>query len=198
MRGHVRILLACFAMLSVAPNAVSAQNKRGPEKIGTLVPLGIEMTNVEPSNTPLNLLVAAISPEFETWSRVIEDNRKIVYSANGARVERFPKQLKFRVTASTRALRNFAVNPGYPVRAEGEMNDFLLKLAFKLRVFRALESRAFEPTAVELIGMPADVQYDERVWIVTFEADDVLLSDRVFLDLLTPDGSRISKFYLEF
>jgi hypothetical protein len=74
----------------------------------------------------------------------------------------------------------------------------MLGLRFRLKIFkRHPRHRTREPKVVSVIGVPADVPYDERVYRVSFKLDRIPLKHRIVLEL-SPGGERISKFHLEF
>ena len=55
--------------------------------------------------------------------------------------------------------------------------------------------RQVAPVSVQLIGVPQDVPYDERVYRVTFDVGDLLVTDRCVLMVLSPDGERLTRFH---
>ncbi len=54
--------------------------------------------------------------------------------------------------------------------------------------------REITPESVELIGMPASVRYDERVYRISVNLGDAPITDRVVIDVLTPEGKFITHF----
>jgi hypothetical protein len=139
----------------------------------------------------------AFSRKFDGWRIVGEGPDARVIAADGSSVRDFPAQLQFRVTAS--AL------PDYPLQVDrdtlewnGDLNQFLLNLGFRLKIFHGLEVTTIEPDSVELIGMPADVRYDERVYRTSFTLPPVPIKDRIVLEVLDPKRQRLCKFHLEF
>lgn len=50
---------------------------------------------------------------------------------------------------------------------------------------------------MRVIGVSADVPYDERIYRVSLKLDHIPLKHRIVLEL-SPGGERISKFHLEF
>ena len=45
--------------------------------------------------------------------------------------------------------------------------------------------------------MPAEVPYDERIYLAGFNLNGVPATDRIVLEVLDPAGARISRFHLE-
>jgi hypothetical protein len=77
------------------------------------------------------------------------------------------------------------------------MNDFLLGLKFKLKVFRGLHMQQLTPSNVKLIGVPAYETYEERVYRVTFDTPDLPVDARLVLEVYDADGTRLTRFHLE-
>jgi len=164
----------------------------------SVVPLGSDVLRLQPARKTVYLMASAESAGFEGLHRSEHDNEVVVSGPNGEPVREYPASLDFRVTASTKKkkLQDADVDP-YPVRATGSVNDYLLKLGFRLKVFRGIEVREINPTEVKLIGAPGAVPCDERVYRVSFALGKVPLQDRIVLEVLDPAGERISKFHLE-
>ncbi|HYH00197.1 MAG TPA: hypothetical protein VD837_13770 [Terriglobales bacterium] len=81
----------------------------------------------------------------------------------------------------------------------GSLNDYLLKLGFRLLVFRGLDVTRIEPQNVHMIGVPAEVPYEERIFKVSFDLPRTVSTDeRVVFEVLSPTGFRLCKFHLDF
>jgi hypothetical protein len=50
---------------------------------------------------------------------------------------------------------------------------------------------------VHLIGVPADQPFEERVYKVAFDTNEIPLDARLVLEVTGPDGARLSRFHLE-
>jgi hypothetical protein len=162
----------------------------------SVIPLGSDNLLLLPAKLPMFLMVSAESPEFEGWREVDQGARRTIYAANGAAVRNYPASVTFRVTASTKI-----VSPDespYPVACHENVNNYLLRLRFRLKVFRGLQYIVLQPETVRLIGVPPDVNYDERIYRVKFTLPDLPLENRLMFEVLSPRGERISKFHLEF
>jgi hypothetical protein len=48
-----------------------------------------------------------------------------------------------------------------------------------------------------MIGVPADVPYDERVYRINFALDKLPITDRCVLEVLSPTGERLTKFHFD-
>jgi hypothetical protein len=76
-------------------------------------------------------------------------------------------------------------------------HDFLLKLKFSLKVYDGMEMRLIEPESVQMIGVPSDVPYDERVYRIGFNLDQIPVTDRFVLEVLSPEGERLTRFHFD-
>ena len=48
-----------------------------------------------------------------------------------------------------------------------------------------------------MIGVPADVAYDERVYRISFSGQKIPVSDRCILEVLSPTGERLTRFHFD-
>jgi hypothetical protein len=152
-----------------------------------------------PAKKTVYLLASAESAQFEGMKRTENDGTVTVIGSDGSPARRFPSSIDFRLTASTnkKKVSDEVVDP-YPIKAAAaDLNDYLLNLKFRLRIFHGLEMREFEPREVKLIGVPADVPYGERIYRASFDIGQVSLEDRLVLEVFDADGTRVSKFHLE-
>jgi hypothetical protein len=67
-------------------------------------------------------------------------------------------------------------------------------LRFKLKRFHEIESTDFDPVSQELIGVPEEIPYNERIYDIEFHIPKVPLEDRFALEVLDPSGNRVAKF----
>ena len=160
-----------------------------------VVPLGVEGFVLHDLRQTMYLLASARDPQFEGYRRVMIEGRRTLLDAAGHPVLSYPRDLHFRVTASTR-LKLVGV-ASWPESAGQTANQYMLGLRFRLRIFRGLQQRVVNPSTVKMIGMPADVAYDERVYRVSFQVGELPITDRVVLEVLSPGGKRLSRFHLD-
>ena len=196
-----RLTILGIVLLLAVAGAASGPAKSSPTAWGydfhAVVPLGYDTLRLEPAKKVVCLLASAEAIGFEGLQRREDNGRVLVTSANGEPVKHYPEVIDFRVTASARKKKLADSDDApYPVHAERPVNDYLLGLKFRLVIFHGLEARVLEPAAVKLIGVPADVPYDERVYRVSFNVGKVAVEDRMVLEVLDPDGNRLSKFPL--
>lgn len=146
------------------------------------------------------LLATAESPQFEGWRVRDDGDRKTLLSADGQLVRFYPQHVSFRVTATAMRPKLLIIESyGTLNVSEDALNSFLLDLRFRLLVFRGLDIARLEPRNVRMIGMPADVPYGERIYGISFDLPrPVPMEDRIVLEVLSPTGSRLCKFHLDF
>ncbi len=160
------------------------------------VPLGVEGFILKPANRKFYLFAAAQNQAFEGMYQSHQDGHRVLLDSAGQRVHFYPEAISFRVTAT--GWDDTLLNIGQvPIKAKISLEDLLVNLRFRLVLFRGLKTRSIYPAGVKMIGMPADVPYDERIYGVTFRLDQVPISDRAVLEILAPNGERLQKFHLD-
>jgi len=159
------------------------------------IPLGSETFAVNPWKSVLTVLASAEDPRFEGWRREQRGEREMLLDGSGQPVRRFPNHLNFRVSVGTRT--HLSDDEPFALNAKLPVNDYLLKLRFRVKIFHGLHQTVVEPVNVALIGVPADVAYDERIYHASFALPPVSIEDRIVLEVLTPGGERLCKFHLD-
>lgn len=187
------LLLAAGAMSAERPAKAPGQD--AGRQLRAQIPLGILGFTLEPSRRTLYVMSTAESSAFEGWS-VTGEHADTVIDASGAPVERFPERVAFRVTAS--AMENLLEVPLDKITVNQDLNSLLLALRFRLKIFHGIEATELEPDRVEMLGMPAEVAYDERVYLASFVLPPTSIADRLVFEVFTPQGDRLCKFHLEF
>ena len=193
---------ALLVALLATPWFLSAKDPREPpvvvEVVKPRIPLGIEGFFVRPSRRTMYVMGTAHSSFFGGWRIVGTGPRRAVIGSDGTPVLQFPTHVQFRITAQAVDNPNLFVERDL-LDINDDLNHFLLNLRFRLKIFHGLEATPVTPDLVELVGMPADVQYDERVYRLSFTLPPVPIEDRIVLEVLRPDnGKRLCKFHLEF
>lgn len=188
------LFLLLPALLCAAPPA-NIPSVKTEFLFHSVVPLGVDGFKFRDAHQTMFLLATASNPQFEGWRRVVDRGHRKVVDAQGATVAWYPESMAFRVTASTR-LKLFDVDQ-WPATAGQDMNRYLLGLRFQVRIFHGLMERVLRPDAVQMIGMPADVSYDERIYRATFRLGKIPVTDRVVFEVLSPRGERLSRFHLD-
>ena len=186
----------CAPSLGIAENH-SSNNGATSWAFHSTIPLGTDLLILQPSRQPVALMVSAESEEFKNWKLLEENNTRKIVDTKGHPVKKMPSHIAFRVTAGTKD--KLSDTPAYPVATRSALNEFLLNLRFRIKIFRGIDTRIVQPEEVRLMGLPAEEPYDERIFRASFDLGDVNIDDRLVLEIF--DGAseqRISKFHLEF
>ena len=151
---------------------------------------------IEPSDKKLYLLACIEDRRFDRLQVSRVPSSPFVIDAAGKVWRNYPNEITFRVTA-TGMNEQFVGMDSYDIKEKTDFNQLLLGLRFRLKAYRWLDMQIRQPEEVKMIGMPADVPYNERVFRVTFNTGDLPVDDRLVLEVLTPDGKLLSRFHLE-
>lgn len=155
-------------------------------------PAGYKVIQLQPSGAVVAVLALIECPQIQGAHRVSRGLDSRVVLADGTPLSRFPRHFSFRVTASLRKM--IMEPPSLSLNYRRNPEDLLLGLKFKLRDYNALVTRTIDPESVSLIGVPADIPYDERVFRVNFDIGDRPVTDRLLLEVYAPDGEPLGKF----
>lgn len=186
--GFLLILaLAGFVLAAVARPAPQIGSR-----LHSAIPAGYNVIMLKPSGETLSLMGLVECPEIEGAQHVSEGLKAHVVSARGETIHEFPQHFSFRVTAS---LRKFLLEgPLATAVISEDPREMLLDLRFRIRAYHGLESREIAPASVEMIGMPADVAYNERVYRITVNAGNLPITSRLVLEVLSPQGEPLTHF----
>ncbi len=162
----------------------------------SVMPLGSEMILLDGYKGSVLLMATAVSPELDGWHRVNQGGSRFLYAGDGRRVYTYPGRVRFRVTAS--ALDRVPVNyDPLAVKSPTPLNDLLLGLQFRIKIFHGLHVREVAPADIHMIGVPADISYKERIFRISFQLPSVPVQDRMVLEVLSPQGERLARFHFE-
>jgi hypothetical protein len=156
------------------------------------VPAGYDVVVLKPSKAVLSLIGLIECPELEGAQRIADGTHKKLVSADGETIKEFPQRFSFRITASLRKV--FLDGPATSVDVGGDPQELLLKLKFRIRAFDGLEVREIVPQTIEMIGMPADVAYDERIYRININAGNLPITDRLVVEIFSPEGELLTHF----
>jgi len=190
-----RAITVSGLLLIVAGIAVAAMARNAPKPLPGMhsnMPAGYAVMVLKPSKATLSLIGMIECPELEGAQHVALGSRKKLVSADGTTVRQFPQRFSFRITASLRKI--FVEGPETSVDVAGDPQELLLKLKFRVRAYNGLESREIVPQSIEMIGMPADVPYDERVYRINIDTESLPTTDRVIVEILSPQGELLTHF----
>ncbi len=188
--------LAAASLLTAQSDHTATLMAGGTWHLHKRIPLGSEALVLEPAHRSVQILATAEAPQFEGWKLESQHNSPVLLDVSGKPVKELPRIIKFRITASARD----KVLESNPLRFETakDLNQFLLDVHFRLQVFRGMDMREIGPTAIKMIGIPANELSDERIYSASFDVGRVRPDDRIVLLISDGAGNRISKFHLEF
>jgi hypothetical protein len=169
----------------------AAQMRTGPG-FHSAMPAGYTVVRLKPSGAIASFIGLIECAEMEGAQQVSQGLSGKVVDAHGVPLRVFPQHVSFRVTAT---LRKTLIDPPLDsVTINDAPAEFLLKLGFRLKVYHGLERHELAPESVKMIGVPADVAYDERVFRVSFDLDNLAVTDRVVLEVVSPEDETVAHF----
>lgn len=182
-------------LLMVAGFALVAAARSTPRQMPGLrsnLPAGYDVMVLKPSKATLSLIGLIECPELEGAQHVAEGSHKRLVSADGETIKEFPQRFSFRITASLRKI--FMEGPATSIELAEDPQELLLKLKFRIRAYNGLQVREIAPQSIEMIGMPADVPYDERVYRINISTEKLPITDRLVVEIFSPQGQLLTHF----
>jgi hypothetical protein len=186
LSGLLVIVLA-FTLAAMARNAAKAT-----PGLRSNIPAGYDVMLLKPSKATLSLIGLIECPELEGAQRVSEGLHAKLVSSDGSTVKEFPQHFSFRITASLKKV--FFDEPVTSIKLPDDPHELLLHLKFRVRVYHGLEVREIVPQSIEMIGAPADVASDERIYRINIDAEKLPVTDRLVVEILSPQGELLSHF----
>jgi hypothetical protein len=140
----------------------------------------------------LTFLGTWIAPELKHLERVSTSDDKYIRTVDGQAVHLYPETMTLRITVSKRD----HLDNSSPIPLETKFNaeELAKSLHFRLRIYRGLEYRIEEPVSAQIIGVPAEVPYGERIYLVKFSLSGVPVEDRLMIEALDPQDHRVTRF----
>jgi hypothetical protein len=188
-RGVLAFTFAGFALLSPAQSGLT--NVR----FSAVMPLGSDSILLRPANHRLNMLLSVECPEFAGMTTRGEGRDRTVVDSDGDTVEHYPSDMDFRFTIGSRTSTDELEPNEFQTKAS--IDHFQSNLHFRLKVFHGTHAKTYEPVDVKMLGVPADIPYDERIYHFSFKLNNVPVEDRMMLEVLDEDGNRVGKFHLQ-
>jgi hypothetical protein len=191
-----RRIARCGFLVVIAGIGLVAQPKHGPKAVPGMrssMPAGYDVVSLQPSKAVLSLIGLIECPELEGARHVADGTHRKLVTAEGETITEFPQRFSFRVTASLRKI--FAEPPVASVDVAADPQKLLLNLKFRIRAFDGLAVQEIAPQSIEMIGMPADVPYDERVYRINIVNNGSLpITDRLVLEIFSAQGELLTHF----
>ena len=181
------LIIAVFAFATAAKNP-----PKSTSGLRSNMPAGYDVMVLKPSKATLSLIGLIECPELEGAQRIAQGLHGKLVSADGNTIKEFPQHFSFRITASLRKV--FLDPPVASIALPDDPQELLLKLKFRVLAYHALEVREIVPQSVELIGMPADVPYDERIYRINISTEKLPITDRLVVEILSPQGELLTHF----
>lgn len=194
-RHSFQLVIAAALGLSSVAGAQTPAQPAAVYEFQSVVPLGVETFKLQAASETINVLASAESHAFQGIRLIGQGPERVVLAPDGSLVHRYPEQITFRVTASARG--KALDDRAEPVATTADLNRYLLSLHFRVKIFRGLAYREVEPMRTELVGVPADVTYDERIYRVLFKMGEVAADERILLEVYDHSGERLTRFHLE-
>lgn len=190
------IFLLGLLSSALAVCAIGASDSSdGTSAFHATTPAGYDVLLIKPGGSVLTFLGLIECPELEGAQQITEGSKARIVTADGKQLASFPTNFSFRITASLR--KTVLVDPAEGLNVSQKPEDFLLGLKFRLKIHHGLSVREVQPDSVQMIGVPADIPYDERVYRATFTVQNVPVTDRCVLEVLSPDGKPLTKFHFD-
>jgi hypothetical protein len=182
------------ALVIVAAMALAAAQQQTAPPYRAATPAGSEVVLLKPSGAIVTLLGLAECQEIEGAQHMDQGLKARVVRADGEPIESFPRHFSFRVTASLR--KTLLEDPGSELKTKEEPSQLLVKLRFRLKAYNGLQVRVIEPESTSMIGVPADIPYDERVYRVSFNLPgNEPPTERFVLEVIAPEGERMARLH---
>jgi len=192
------IKLGCILLLGSAmilAGAPAADSWHPTPIFHATTPAGYEVVLVRPSGATISVLGLIECPELEGAQQVAAGVNASIVNVDGQTLKHFPSNFSFRITATLR--KTVLVDPSDTLNIRERPEALLLKLKFRLKAYHGLDVLEITPESVQMIGVPADVPSDERVYRVNFNVERLPITGRCVLEVLSPDGERIAKVHFD-
>jgi len=172
---------------------VSAAPQTTQHRFLARMPLDSEIIQLMPAKEKLTMLLTWDCRELENWQLFKSANKALVKDAQGNEVRYYPRELRFRFTISGETKYRLQRTPlEYETKLDRE--QFIKQLTFRLKRFKDLEMTDFIPVRAEMIGVPAELPYYERIYSIVFKVPNIPIEDRFALEVLDAEGNRVAKF----
>jgi hypothetical protein len=189
-----RIALSGFLLIvaGFVLDAAAVIAQKATPGMHSTMPAGYDVVVLKPSKANLSLIGLIECPELEGAQRVADGSHRKLVSADGDSIKEFPQRFSFRITASLRKV--LIDGPATSVDVGDDPQQLLLKLKFRIRAYDGLDVQEIVPQSIEMIGMPADVPYDERVYRINVSVGSLPITDRLVVEIFSPEGALLTHF----
>jgi hypothetical protein len=157
------------------------------------MPLDSEIIQLMPAKQKFTIMLTWDCREMEDWQLLRSPGKTVIKDTEGNEVHYYPRELRFRFTISGNTKFKLERKALEYETALGPQT-FIDQLSFRLKRFEGLEVTDFDPVRAEIIGVPADIPYDERIYVIVFKVPKIPIEDRFALEVLDVEGNRVAKF----
>lgn len=162
-------------------------------RLRKITPLGGDTIKLVAENRVLSFMCSAESDKLKD-SRVLNvEGKKVVQDGKGNEITKYPDDLMFRFTISSMVPR--VEKDPLPYDTKVGSGEFMAGIKFKLHRFEGMDDKEYDPISAQLIGVPSNVPYNERIYKVKFDTAQFSIDDRLMLEVIAADGSRLGKFH---
>ncbi|HUQ49784.1 MAG TPA: hypothetical protein VM056_03635 [Terriglobales bacterium] len=191
--GRIRLVVAGLLLALV----LTASGQQRQESVfRTITPMGGDTVQLMPAKARLQILASMESKELEGVRQIRDGEDEFLRGPDGSAFKWYPKDLKFRFSIGS-SLVAIEKNPIHFETADA-VNDFQATLRFQLKIFTGLKSEVLTPVETKMIGMPASVPYDQRIYSVRFQLPNELPArERMRLEVLDRYGNLVTKFQVQ-
>lgn len=159
----------------------------------TMTPMGGDTVQLMPAKTRIQIMASMESKELEGVRQIRDGQDEFLRAPDGSAFVWYPKELKFRFSIGSKMI-TVEKNPVLFETSDGA-DDFQSTLRFQLKIFNGLKSEVLVPVEVKMIGVPAHIPYDQRIYSIRFRLPQALPArERLRLEVLDRHGSLVTKF----
>jgi hypothetical protein len=177
--------LVLFASLACA-------QQLAPLRYAPLEHLDNDTVVLKRTGETLTFLGTWIAPEIAGFEKVLSPKGTYIRAADGRRVTHYPEKMTLRITIGNKTSLNDHKPLEYDTNLSAE--ELAKEARFRLRVYKGLEYSVIEPQSVRMIGVPKEMPYNERIYMVDFPMKNVPIEDRLMIEVLDPSDKRMAKF----
>jgi hypothetical protein len=154
--------------------------------------LDADAVKLSKTGETVTFLVTWIAPELKSMRRVVSGKGAYIRTDDGQVITKYPEKMVLRISVGERT----KVDGTTPIEFDSPYNaDQLAKnLHFRLRVYNGLDYRVVEPTSAKMIGVPAELPYNQRIYLVEFPLKNVAVEERLMIEALDPNDTRVTRF----
>lgn len=185
-----------FAPFVFAALLASAQQQAPPsvQRFTELEHLDNDTVKLQPANEPLTFLATWVSPELTKYERVSTPKGAYIRDGSGKRLTKYPEKMSLRITIGNKTL--LGDRKALELDSNMSAEELARNVHFRLKIYDGLEYRVVEPESVKNIGVPKDVPYNERIYVVDFALKGVPIDRRLMIEVLDPLDQRVARFSL--